>query len=243
MLPANIITQGPSRIPREWLDGESADNEEKRIAAVMRPLGADDNHVVIIGCGTVELRKGVDLFISVAAALQKRLPPRRFRFVWVGKEMDYIYSNFLATHVNCSGLQETMTFLGQVNSLEPVYAMADIFLLSSRLDPFPNVAIDAMLAGLPVVCFRKGSGVAEVLSDRADLERLVVPYADAESAAEVIDQLSTDDCYYQAAKIATRNLALSTFDMDRYVARLDQVVERVVHEQAERPSRQDAEGT
>ena len=49
-----------------------------------------------------------------------------------------------------------MTFLGEVNSLEPVYAMADIFLLSSRLDPFPNVAIDAMLAGLPVVCFENG---------------------------------------------------------------------------------------
>jgi glycosyltransferase involved in cell wall biosynthesis len=104
--------------------------------------------------------------------------------------------------------------------------MADIFLLSSRLDPFPNVAIDAMLAGLPVVCFSNGSGVAEMLSNRAGLERLVVPYTDAASAAEVMEQLSADDCYYQATKTSIRDLALSTFDIDRYVARIDQVAER-----------------
>jgi glycosyltransferase involved in cell wall biosynthesis len=154
------------------------------------------------------------------------LPARGFRFVWVGKEIGDIYSRFLPTQVNCSGLQDTVTFLGEVNSLEPVYAMADIFLLSSRLDPFPNVAIDAMFAGLPVVCFRNGSGVAEVLSNHAGLERLVVPYADAASAAEVIEQLSTDDCNYQSAKSAIRDLALSTFDMDRYVARLEQVAQK-----------------
>jgi glycosyltransferase involved in cell wall biosynthesis len=119
-----------------------------------------------------------------------------------------------------------MAFLGEVNSLEPVYAMADIFLLSSRLDPFPNVAIDAMLTGLPVVCFSKGSGVAEMLSKSADLKRLVVPYADAASAAQIIEQLSADDCYYQATKTAIRDLALSTFDMDRYVTSLDRLAER-----------------
>ena len=91
-----------------------------------------------------------------------------------------------------SGLEKTVTFLGEVNSLDPVYAMADIFMLSSRLDPFPNVTIDAMLAGLPVVCFKDASGVAELLSNHVDLKRLVVPYADPSSAAEVIEQLSTD---------------------------------------------------
>ncbi|MGO9375879.1 MAG: rhamnan synthesis F family protein [Syntrophobacteraceae bacterium] len=224
--PANIITQGPSRIPREWLDGKIADDEGKRVAEVMRPLGVDDNRVVVIGCGTVDLRKGVDLFISVAAALQKRLPSRRFRFVWVGKEVDHIYSRFLATQVDASGLHETMTFLEEVNSLEPVYALADIFLLSSRLDPFPNVAIDSMLAGLPVVCFENGSGVADMLSNHAGLKRLVVPYADASSAAEVIEQLSLDDFFRQTTKAAIRDLALSTFDMDRYVERLEKVTEK-----------------
>jgi hypothetical protein len=104
--------------------------------------------------------------------------------------------------------------------------MADIFLLSSRLDPFPNVAIDAMLAGLPVICFSNGSGVAEMLADHANLRRLVVPYADASSAAEVIEQLCNDGCYLQTTKAAIRDLAHSAFDMDRYVERLEQLAER-----------------
>jgi len=228
---ANIITQGPCRIPREWLDGESADAEEKRIAAVMRPLGPDDNAVVVVGCGTIEIRKGVDLFVSAAAALKKRFPSVNFRFVWVGKEMEHerFYSRYLALQVNRRGLDANVKFLGEVNSVGQVYAMADVFLLSSRLDPFPNVAIDAMLAGLPVICFRNASGVAEMLSNNADLERLVVPYADAFSAAETIYQLCNDNSFRQTVKVAIQDLALSTFDFDRYVERLEQLADGLLN--------------
>ncbi|MGO8942054.1 MAG: rhamnan synthesis F family protein [Syntrophobacteraceae bacterium] len=226
--PANIITQGPCRIPTEWLGGKAANDERERIASVMRPLGPGDDAVVVIGCGFIHEGKGVDLFLAAAAALQRRSPSRCFRFVWVGPEDLYqpLYSRYLDAQVICCGLQETVKFLGEVNSLEPVYDMADIFLLSSRLDPFPNVAIDAMLAGLPVICFSNGSGVAEMLSNHVDLKRLVVPYADAASAAEVIEQLCNDGSYLQATKTAIRDLALSAFDMDRYVERLDQVADR-----------------
>ncbi len=227
--PANIITQGPSRIPREWLGGETGDDEEARIAAVMRPLGTHDDAIVVIGCGVIDVRKGVDLFISTAAALKQRSPLLRFRFVWVGAgnvHENFLYSRYLAEQVNRCGLKETVKFLGEVNCLDPVYAMADIFMLSSRLDPFPNVAIDAMFAGLPVVCFRDASGVAELLSDHVDLNRLVVPCADSSSAAEVIEQLSNDDSYLQATKVAIRDLAFSAFDMDRYFESLERLAER-----------------
>jgi len=65
-----------------------------------------------------------------------------------------------------------------------------------------------------------------MLSNRAGFERLVVPYADPASAAAVIEQPSADDCYYETTKTAIRDLALSTFDIDRYVVRLDQVAEK-----------------
>ena len=226
--PANIITQGPCRIPTEWLDGEPANDEQERMASVMRPLGPGDDAVVVIGCGLIDERKGVDLFISVAAALQRRSSSRRFRFVWVGPENSDqpLHSRYLAAQVNCSGLQDTMAFLGEVNSLEPVYAMADIFLLSSRLDPFPNVAIDAMLTGLPVICFSNCSGVADMLSNHVDLKGLVAPCGDATSAARIIERLCNDGSYLQATKTAIRDLALSTFDMDRYVERLEKMAER-----------------
>ncbi len=55
---------------------------------------------------------------------------------------------------------------------------------------------------------------------------LVVRYADAASAGSIIEQLSSDGCYYKAAGTANRDPALSTFDMDRYVASLEQLAER-----------------
>ena len=223
--PANIITQGPCRLPREWLTTETADAERARIAGVMRPFGPEDNAVVVMGCGKADLRKGVDLFISVAAALRQRSPSRPFRFVWVG-EYDEDISRYLNEQVQCCGFEDTVKFLGQVNSVDAAYAMSDIFLLSSRLDPFPNVAIDAMFAGLPVVCFSNCSGVAEFLSTHPDLGRLVVPYANASSAAEIIEQLSNGGPYAKTAKTAIRNLAQSALDMDRYFERLDRLGQR-----------------
>jgi hypothetical protein len=46
---------------------------------------------------------------------------------------------------------------------------ADLFLLSSRLDPLPNVAIDELTMGLPVLCFEKTSGIADFM--RCDISR------------------------------------------------------------------------
>ena len=97
------MVQGPSRIPREWLGGQTDDDEEARIAAVMRPLGARDDLIVVVGCGGVDERKGVDLFISAAAALKQRSPSLRCRFVWVGNRNNdeyFLYPRYLAAQIN-----------------------------------------------------------------------------------------------------------------------------------------------
>ncbi|MHC1745046.1 MAG: glycosyltransferase [Syntrophobacteraceae bacterium] len=225
--PANIINQGSSRIPREWLGGKEANEEQEHIAAIMRPDGAEDNSVVVIGCGTIEVRKGVDIFISIAHTLRRHWPSRNYRFIWVGAvtRNENSYWCFLNVQIQRSGLQDCVKFIGEVNSLEPVYAMADTFLLCSRLDPFPNVAIDAMFAELPVVCFKDGSGIAEMLSDQPDLDSLVVPYGDLRSAAEIIAKLSNDDAYRRAIKTGVRDVALSKFNMEQYVERLEELAE------------------
>ena len=222
----NILPQGSCRVPREWINGEVSEGDEKKLAAsVMKPLGAEDDAVVVIGCGTIETRKGVDLFISTAYALKRLSPSRPFRFVWVGNNGEHLFSRYLAEQIDRCGLRETVRFLPELKDLDQAYAMADMFLLSSRLDPFPNVAIGAMLAGLPVVCFKNASGIAEMLSDRDDLKKLVVPYMDAHSAAGIIELLCVDHSYRDLVKGEVQKLALS-FDMLGYSEHIESLAQR-----------------
>ena len=225
--PIKILNQGPCRIPREWLNGESSHDEETRIASIMRPLGAGDDSIVVLGCGTIEMRKGVDLFIGAASALKQLSPSRRFRFVWVGKQLEPVFTRYLAEQIELCGLQETVKFLGELSGVDLAYELADIFFLSSRLDPFPNVAIEAMSHGLPVVCFENGSGTAEMLSGRRDLKKLVVPYMDVCSAAGQIELLGTNRSYRAAVEAEVRKLAAS-FDMDRYCEQINSLAEKAL---------------
>ena len=98
----------------------------------------------------------------------------------------------------------------------------DIFLLSARLDPFPNVAIDAMRRGMPLVCFEGASGVAEVLAQQPGCRELVVPYAAIDLAAALILELGENPAYRRQMSASVKAFAARAFDMDTYTDRLDQ---------------------
>src|SRR5690606_20540107 len=51
----------------------------------------------------------------------------------------------------------------------------DIFLLPSREDPFPLVAIEAGMLGLPIICFEGVTGTAEILLNGGGK---IIPYMD-----------------------------------------------------------------
>ncbi|MEJ0075851.1 MAG: rhamnan synthesis F family protein [Alphaproteobacteria bacterium] len=217
----HILPQGPPELPpadtKDQVPGEAA------LRSNIRPAG-HENDFVVLGCGTVSPRKGVDLFLACAAAASRRNSSRRFRFVWIGqylpKDIDNGYSRRLRRYIRWSGISGSVCILHEVADLEPAYKQADAFFLSSRLDPLPNVAIDSMLRELPVVCFADCSGIADILKTDATAGATVVPKLDVEAAASLMVELSADEPRRRSIGGASRALASGTFDMDAYVARL-----------------------
>jgi glycosyltransferase involved in cell wall biosynthesis len=179
---------------------------------------------VVLGAGTVTFRKGVDLFLAVAMAVcRAALAP--IHFVWIGRgylpDEDMTYSIYLREQVERSGLTGHVTFVDELPDLEPAYALADAFLLASRLDPLPNVSIDAALRGIPIVCFQGASGMAEILSADPATEACVVGHLDIAAASGAILGLAADDALRQRMASATLSLGRSVFDMNAYCAALD----------------------
>jgi glycosyltransferase involved in cell wall biosynthesis len=219
----HIVPQGMSLVPNSAEAKGAVKNSEIQTLAALRASGV----MIVLGAGSVVMRKGVDIFIEVASVVQRRASGRPVHFVWVGggyrPREDLEYSLYLEEHLNRAGLEDHLTFVDAVTDLEPLYALADVFLLTSRLDPLPNVTIDAAMRGIPIVCFQDASGMADLLLKRPETRRGVVPHLDSGAAADVIAHLAADEAARQNLAEATQRYAAEIFDMDRYVAELDRL--------------------
>jgi glycosyltransferase involved in cell wall biosynthesis len=220
----HVLPQGRCEVPRSAVKVSSDDADVLR--KVFRPQGYEDA-LVVLGAGFVHIRKGVDLFLSCAAAVRALNPKRPVRFIWIGQgydaENDSTYSSYLAEQIARSGLKGKIAIIDPIDNLEPAYAMADVFFLSSRLDPLPNVTIDAAFHGLPVVCFENASGMAALLAVQQTLGSCVVPHLDVQAAASVIADFANNETMRRRIGDATRDFAQATFDIDNYVRRLDEL--------------------
>lgn len=219
-----IRPQGPSALPApRGLRNESRVDELE----ALRRQCEKDGAFVVVGAGAIHFMKGVDLFLAVAAAVKRGQEGRPIHFVWVGQgfalQEQTQYPDFLREQVKRSGLIGQVTFLDEVSDLEPLYELADIFLLASRLDPLPNVSIDAAARGIPVVCFKGASGMAELLQGNPETAPCVVDHLDTQAAAEVILELASDETRRAHLADEMRKFAKNTFDLDAYVESLDRL--------------------
>lgn len=168
------------------------DREALRLA-VRRELGLPDDARIVLGCGTVDLRKGADLFVNVArrflldAAGSGESPGTWF--VWVGNCTDLHLRRWLIHDSRIGGVGDRIRFVGPRSTMAPYYMAADLFALTSREDPCPLVNMEAMESGMAVVAFDGAGGAPEVLGDAG----VCVPYIDQDAMAQAIRGLLDDD--------------------------------------------------
>ncbi|MCU7250348.1 glycosyltransferase [Pseudomonas koreensis] len=226
-LSAHIIPQGHCALPKQAPSKEKAQSESDYLRNKMRPTTDTDRKFVILGAGYVNFRKGADLFIQ--SAIKTMLTPggEKFRFVWIGKgynpDVEDGYSVYLADQIKRSGLKDRFVMLDETSAIETAYEEADLLFISSRLDPLPNVAIDAMGARLPVLCFDKATGISDFLSSCGLRESCIADYLDVDSAVQKIFALADSSELYEQAVNRSHEASAAYFDMDKYVAELESI--------------------
>lgn len=227
----HILPQGRSDIPRKNNDDDSRRRERQRLQSILRPPGVDARQYLVLGAGSINFRKGVDLFLQCARRILSKVGENRCRFVWIGQgyapRTDAALSVYLEDQIIRAGLVDAVEIIDETTEIETAYELADLFLLSSRLDPLPNVAIDAMFFGKPVVCFAKTTGIASFLEERGLAEPCVAEYLDVEGAAEKASRLLlAPDARLQMAGKLSAHVA-EDFDMARYVEKVAALVKSV----------------
>lgn len=106
----------------------------------------------VIGAGLVNARKGVDRFVDIANEIAPELPKIAWDWYGVGLSSDD-GSKKRGAHVRV---------LPAISNFRRTLGTASLFLLTSRDDPQPIVALEALAEDVPVVCFQ-GIGTSEFL--------------------------------------------------------------------------------
>lgn len=158
---------------------------------IRRELDLPDDAFIVLGCGTLDLRKGIDHFAVIArrvVQLNKNQSP--IHFVWVGEGPRWTHStyHYVQLDLDKTPARDFVHFIGERENVEPYFVGSDAFLMSSRVDPFPCVIHEAMASGLPVITFANSGGAPEAVENGAGF---VVPYADYEQSASIIRMLAT----------------------------------------------------
>ncbi|PYR34564.1 MAG: group 1 glycosyl transferase [Acidobacteria bacterium] len=228
---AHVLPQGRCEVPGLPDYAARLEEERARVRRVVRPTDAADDLVVVLGAGSVHLRKGVELFIECAARVVSS-GRTNCRFVWFGHgynpDLDSGYSAYLADQIRRAGLEKHVVFADETPAFDVAYEEADLFLLSSRLDPLPNVAIDALTHGLPVLCFEKASGIAEFLQESGLGDSSVARYLDSADLADKVVALAASQSRRREVGARGRDASVSFFNMERYVGRVTELAQRAV---------------
>ncbi|PWR02521.1 hypothetical protein DKT77_11385 [Meridianimarinicoccus roseus] len=238
----HVLPQGRCLVPAapKAADETSAasvyarDDEADQLSALMRPAGTKS--FVVMGAGTVEYRKGTDLFIETAARLVSCSGMDHVRFVWFGggydPDTDLRYSAFLRDQISRSGLEARISLVPATGAIDVAYGLADALLLSSRLDPLPNVAIDAMCTGTPVFSFAEASGISDILIERGLGVQCVADYLDTSQMADKLRALAMNVATSDELSARVKTIGEEAFNFGRYADALIELGERAARRKA-----------
>lgn len=158
----------------------------------------DKNNNVILGCGTILYRKGVDLFIKTAYHLIKVMGRSKVKFIWVGGNLDSLLAIELIDEAKKYGVESFIEFVGNTVDVKSYYKKSDIFFLSSREEPFGKVMIEAARFYLPVIAFKQSGFPDEYVDDQVGY---LADYGNIVMAADAIAELIDNEEHYQSCAI------------------------------------------
>lgn len=200
------------------------ENPQQATAADIRQLyGIPVASKIVGGIGTLDWRKGKELFLCVAREVIRRSP--NTYFVWVGGNKKSVEFKQFEREVRLFGLADRVILTGEQADIHSYYEAFDVFLLTSREDPFPLVCLESAVARTPVICFAKAGGMPEFVRDDAGF---VVDYVDIDQMAEKTLLLLNDEALRRQMGAVARERALQNHTIGKLGPSILELIERTL---------------
>lgn len=189
-------------------------NPLEPVAAIDRPESR-----TIVAVGRLVPQKGFDLLLRAFSRIADQRPDWSLLIWGEGPERER-----LTRDRDALGLKHRVSLPGVTVSPGAWMEVGSIFVLASRYEGFPNVLVEAMAAGFPVVSFDCPWGPAEIIEDGRD--GLLVPVADEASLAHALKRL-IDDPHLRSTLGDTARRNVQRFSAGRIFEQWEELIANV----------------
>ena len=172
----------------------------------------------ICGVGRLSFEKGFDRLVQAFACVADEFPEWCLVVVGDGPERERLQE--LATE---SRLQERILFAGWHEEPWTGLHSAEIFVLPSRYEGFPNALLEAMARGLACIAVNCESGPSEIISDGTDGR--LVPNDDSDSLKTALRELLVNEALRK--RLATNAVdVIRRYSVSQYFERWVDLIRR-----------------
>ncbi|MBC7388467.1 MAG: glycosyltransferase family 4 protein [Opitutaceae bacterium] len=176
--------------------------------------------------GTTDWRKGPDLFLAVAKEVALKYPDAEIQFLWKGATIPSIEHTRFLYEIKKADLGGKVSFEKSDSRMDKFYLQIDLFLLTSREDPYPLVVLEAASYQVPTVCFENSGGIPEFIELAKGGKQ--VPYLSvSEMAAQVFYYYSNRNAIIMDGKNAHNKLVELHQDKNRIVAQFENLLRQI----------------
>ncbi|RZI40224.1 glycosyltransferase family 4 protein [Herbaspirillum sp. HC18] len=174
----------------------------------------------LIAMGRLSEEKQFDLLIDVFGLIAGAWPEWDLVIFGEGNLQDA-----LARQVSTSGLAHRITLAGPTDTPWQEMACSDVFVMTSRIEGFPNALLEAMALGLPCAVFDCTSGPREITRDGEDA--MLVPLNDRPALAEALGKLMGNARLREKLGRSARRSVLDRFSLAAVIACWDRLFREV----------------
>jgi glycosyltransferase involved in cell wall biosynthesis len=196
-------------------------------AAIRQELGLTPGEPVVGMFGSFKEQKNHPLFFDAAGRVARTFPNARFLLVgdqlYGGMHGSDAYHQRILSLVDTLDIRDRCLFVGNRNDVERLYPACDVTVLPSLFEGTPNVALESMACGVPVIATDVSDNATIIPDGRAGF---VVPLGDAARLAARIEQVLGDRDLRTSLALAARTWVHDEFS----TARLAQKTEAVYRE-------------
>ncbi len=200
------------------------------VASSFSPLpdveSQSDRPIRIAMLGRLSAWKGQHVFLRAAAEVRKAFPQAQFQIIGSAMFGEEAYAESLRKLVDELGLAGCVSFLGFRKDVPALLCELSVLVHASTTgEPFGQVIVEAMAAGLPVVA-TNGGGVPEIVVDGQT--GLLVPMNDAAAMARAIVTILSDPPLAQRMGRLARERAADNFSIQQTAQAVHDVYDQVL---------------